>query len=96
MTELKLITSTNEAERVAKLGVYFRVFLSGWVEQLAHGVSYSPEVIRELAHAFIEQAAMALIATSDSADKEADDETAERCKRAALAAFAVIEKEVLS
>lgn len=90
------IAATSEAERIEKLGAYFRDFLTGWLAQLVAGVEPSPGVQRELTMALLEHAAISLIATSESAAQEDDDKTVERCERAARAAFAVLEKEIVS
>lgn len=89
----------GDAERAAKLGAYFRDYLSDWMCKVLMGLSlsgYSERVKNELVMAFLEHAAAALIAASDSAKDEPDEDTAERAKRAAAEVFAVLQREVLS
>ena len=90
------IMSTSEPERIEKLGAYFRAFLQDWFTGIVAGVKFSEGVMRELTMALLEYAAAALIASSAAAAKEDDDATAERCKKAAREAMAVLEREVLS
>lgn len=92
----QVLITTSEEERIAKLGVAFRKFLQDWFVMVVRGVRFSPGVSRELALALLEHAAMALIATSDAAEREPDAETANRCVAAAKAAFDVMSREVLS
>lgn len=94
--EFKAIISRSEEERIQKLGAAFRETLSSYFTAIVLGVRYSPGVMRELTMALLEHAAAALIASSDAAQSEADEDTAERCKRAAREALQVLEREVLS
>lgn len=94
--EPQVILSRNEEDRVAQLGAAFRKFLGNWFQMVVLGVRFSPGVSRELAMAFLEMAAAALIAPSDAAEKEPDEQTSDRCLRAAREAFAVLEREVVS
>lgn len=90
------ILSKNEDERVAQLGVAFRKFIGDYLSMVVVGVKFTPRVARELALAFTEFAASVLIATSDAAANEPDDQTAARCERAAKSAVELIEREVVS
>lgn len=94
--KVQAILSRSEEERVDKLGKYFRAFLQDWFTGIVTGVRYSPAVMRELTLALMEYAAAALIASSDPAQGEKDEDTAERCKRAAKEALEVLQREVLS
>ncbi len=94
--EPEVILSRSEEERVAKLGAAFRKFLGDWFGMLVRGVRFSPGVQRELAMALLEMAGAALISPSDAAEKEPDEQTAERILKAARAAFEVLEREVVS
>lgn len=93
---VQAIVSGSEEERIKKLGEYFRSYLFGWFKGIVVGVRYTPGVMRELSLALLEHAAAALIASSDPAIGEKDEDTAERCKRAAREAFEVLQREVLS
>lgn len=97
--KVKAILSRGDEDRAAKLGAYFRDFLSGWLQQIILGTAlsgYSERVKNELVMALLEHAAVALIAASDSAKDEPDEDTAERAKRAAREVFAVLQREILS
>lgn len=97
--EAKVIISKGDDERARKLGAYFRDYLSDWLAKTLIGMSmsgYSERVKDELVMAFLEHAAAALIASSDAAKDEPDEETAERAKRAAREVYAVLQREVLS
>lgn len=96
MFKPQAVLSRSEEERVEKLGAYFRDFLQSWFAGIVVGVRYSPGVMRELALAMLQYGAIALIASSDAAMKEPDEETTERALRAAQQAFEVLEREVVS
>jgi len=98
MADSTVILSQGDDDRAAKLGAYFRKYLSSWLSQLIPGLlsGFSDKVVRELVLAFLEHAAVVLISCSDSARDEADEDTAERSKRAAREVYAVLEREVLS
>ena len=99
MADHKLILSRGDEDRARRLGAYFREFLSDWLAKTLIGMSisgYSERVKDELVMALLEHAAAALIAASDAAKDEPDDETAERAKRAAREVYAVLQREVLS
>jgi hypothetical protein len=90
------ILSRTEEERLEKLGAEFRRFQRQWLVLVMSGCKWTPGLSKTLAMVFLEHAALALIAPSDAAAKEADDKTADRCLAAARAAFEVLEREVLS
>lgn len=87
----KVILSTNERERVAKLGEYFRDYLFEWMSAVFRGVSYSPGVERELCMALLETAC----ATTLSRDElGSDEQNVEHCRRVAKDLRDLIEKEL--
>lgn len=92
------ILSRGDTDRAAKLGKYFRDYLSNWLASLMVGMlsGYSENVMRELVMALLEHAAAVLISCSDAAKDEPDEDTAERAKRAAGEVFAILQREVLS
>lgn len=95
----EVILSNGDDDRAAKLGKYFRDYLSNWMGQTIVGMSlsgFSEKVARELALSFLEHGCAAWIASSDAAQHEDDDATAERCKRVALELFDILQREVLS
>lgn len=97
MSQKEVIASIGDADRAAKLGRYFREYLSGWTAELILGFdNYSDAVMHELVMALLEHAAAIRISCSDAAKDEPDEETAERAKRAARESLAILEREVLS
>lgn len=71
---VKVVLSKSEAERVQKLGAYFREYLHGWLAQVIPGVKFSPGVARELALAFAEMAGAVVLSLPQVDDRviEAD------------------------
>lgn len=98
MSNVKAILSQGDEDRAAKLGAYFRDFLSGWVAQLMVGMlsGYSEKVMHELVLALLEHAAAVRLSCSDAAKDEPDEATVERAKRAAREALVILEREVFS
>lgn len=98
MSKHEVIVGRGDEQRAAKLGAYFRDYLSTWVGQLMVGMvsGYSERVMRELVMALLEHAAAVLISCSDAAKDEPDEDTAERAKKAASEVFELLQREVLS
>ncbi len=93
MADVQVVLSKGDEDRAKKLGQYFRDYLSDWLGKTLIGMSisgYSERVKDELVLALLEHAAVALIASSDAAKDEPDENTADRSKRAAREVYAVL------
>jgi hypothetical protein len=58
---VQVLVSTNEDERVTKLGDYFRDYLGSWMASIVAGVAFSDRVATELALVFAELAGAAVL-----------------------------------